>query len=100
MRCLIAHKWIMGETFDVKSFAPWRQCKRCGMVQRGTYDKARKDILWETMRERVYSKARQGGIVRRPSSSLDQLGHTLGLRRTRKGDRATVTKRPARQKIG
>ena len=99
MRCLIAHRWILGETFDVKSFSPWRKCKRCGLIQRGTYDKARKDIIWETMRERVYSKARHGKIVRRPSSTLDQLGHTLRLRRTRKSDRVVFTKRPAKHRI-
>jgi hypothetical protein len=88
----------MGESFDVKSFSPWRKCKRCGIVQRGTYDKKRKDITWETMRERDYSPSRHGRIVRQPSSGLDQLAHTLRLRRSRLGDRTAQVKRPARSK--
>ena len=88
----------MGEAFDVKSFSPWRKCKRCGIVQRGAYDKERKDITWETMRERVYRKSQHGQIVRQPSSGLDQLAHTLGLRRSRRSDRPAPTKRAARTK--
>jgi len=98
MRCVLTHKWIMGERFDVKSFAPWRKCKRCGIVQRGIYDKKRKDITWETMRERVFSTSKHAQIVRQPSSGLDQLAHTLRLRRSRKSDRAMPAKRPARSK--
>jgi hypothetical protein len=98
MRCVLTHKWIMGERFDVKSFAPWRKCKRCGIVQRGIYDKKRKDITWETMRERVFSTSKHAQIVRQPSSGFDQLAHTLRLRRSRKGDRAIAAKRPARSK--
>lgn len=88
----------MGETFDVRSFAPWRKCEHCGRIQRGTYDKVRKEIAWETIRERVYSKSKHARIVRRPSSGLDELAHTLRLRRTRKGDRKIATKRPAQHK--
>jgi hypothetical protein len=68
------------------------------MVQRGAYDKERKDITWETMRERVYRKSQHGQIVRQPSSGLDQLAHTLGLRRSRRSDRPAPTKRAARTK--
>jgi len=98
MRCLLTHKWVMGEAFDVKCFSPWRKCKRCGMVQRGTYDKDRKDITWETMRERAYKKVKHGQIVRKPSSEFDQLAHKLGLRRTRMTDVTKATKRSARNK--
>lgn len=98
MRCLFKHKWVMGETFDVRSFAPWRKCEHCGRIQRGTYDKVRKEIAWETIRERVYSKSKHARIVRRPSSGLDELAHSLRLRRTRKGDRKIATKRPAQHK--
>ena len=98
MRCLLTHKWILGAPIDVKSFAPWRKCTRCGMVQRGIYDKKRKDITWETMREGVFSGSRHGEIVRQPSSGLDQLAHTLRLRRSRNGDRVIEAKRPARSK--
>jgi len=98
MRCLVAHKWVMGEAFDVKSFSPWRKCKRCGTIQRGTYDKVRKDIAWETIRERVYSKSKHGRIIRQPSSGLDRLAHTMRLRRTRNSDRKASIKRPARHK--
>ncbi len=95
MRCLLKHKWVMGETFDVKSFAPWRKCKRCGTIQRGIYDKDRKNITWETMRERVYNKEKHGRIVRQPSSQSDQLAHSLGLRRSRISDKPRPRRRPA-----
>lgn len=98
MHCLFTHTWVFGEPIDVKSFSPWRKCKRCGRIQRGTYDKARKDIAWETIRERIYSKSKHARIVRQPSSGLDQLAHTLRLRRTRKSDRKVSIKRPARHK--
>ena len=98
MRCLLKHKWVMGETFDVKSFTPWRKCKRCGTIQLGTYDKVRKDIAWETIRERVYNKSKHARIIRQSSSGLDQLAHTLRLRRTRKSDRKVSIRRPARHK--
>lgn len=98
MPCLLAHKWVMGEVFDVKRFSPWRKCERCGIVQRGTYDNDRKDITWETMRERAYQKSKHGQIVRHPTSELDRLAHFLGLRRTRMTDKTISTKRSVQKK--
>jgi len=98
MRCLIKHNWVLGEAFDVQSFSPWRKCERCGMVQRGTYDKERKDIIWETMREHAYKRSHHDKIVRQPLSSFAQVAHTLGLSRTRKGDKVKSRKSSPRNK--
>ena len=88
MRCLLSHKWITSwEKTFARSFAPYRRCPRCGIMQRGIYDSLTRDLSWQTMRERTYIAAQQVRIVRRPSSSLDQLAHTLGLRRSRASDR-------------
>jgi hypothetical protein len=78
VRCLLTHKWDR-KIFDRSAFY-YRTCKRCGKMQRGIYD------TWETMRERTYIKSQQIRIVRHPSSQLDHLAHTLGLRRSRASD--------------
>lgn len=57
-------------------------------MQRGVYESLTRDLSWETMRERTYLAAQQVRIVRQPLSGLDQLAHTLGLRRNRTSDRA------------
>jgi hypothetical protein len=89
MRCLLKHKWVMGETFDVRSFSPWRRCKRCGAMQCGIYDELRESIAWQTMRERAYDRSMHAQIVRQPMSGFDELAHSLGLRRSRKSDEST-----------
>jgi len=86
VRCLIAHKWVMGKT-AFRYLHAYRTCERCGIMQRSIYDAFWRDTAWETMRERTYIKSYQLRIVRRPSSWLDRLSHTIGLRRTRRGDR-------------
>ena len=89
MRCLLSHRWVTSwEKTFVRSFVPYRRCQRCGIMQRGVYDTLTRDISWQTMRERTYIAAQQIRIVRKPSSGLDQLAHTLGLRRSRVSDRA------------
>jgi len=98
MRCLLKHKWVLGEAFDVQSFSPWRKCERCGMIQRGTYDDERKDITWETMRERVYRKGQHDKIVRKPLSGPAQVAHALGLYRTRTSDKVKSRKSSLRNK--
>jgi len=85
MRCLFKHKWIVGGVFDVRFFSPWKICTRCGRMQRGTSEFSTY-IAWETMRERNYITSEQIQIIRQPSSRLDQLAHSLGLRRSRMGD--------------
>jgi hypothetical protein len=86
-------------------------------MQRGIYDPFWRDINWETMRERAYTTsaqiqvARQPSVpwetmaerayvtwegikvVRKPSSWLDELTHSLGLRRSRMSDRRGSGKR-------
>jgi hypothetical protein len=47
------------------------------------------------MRERAYVKPEQAQIVRRPSSRLDQIAHTVGLRRSRANDGGKSAKRSA-----
>lgn len=90
MRCLLKHNWVLGEAFDVQYFSPWRKCGRCGLVQRGTYDKERRDVIWEPMRERAYRRSHHDKIVRQPLSAFAQVAHTLGLYRTRKSDTLTT----------
>jgi hypothetical protein len=63
-------------------------------MQRGVYDTLTRDISWQTMRERTYIAAQQIRIVRKPSSSLDQLAHALGLRRSRVSDRTSSVNAP------
>jgi len=118
MRCLFAHKWIR-KVPNVRSALPVRTCERCGTMQRGIYDPFWRDIAWETMRERAYTKSVQIQIARlpaspwetivaranvtwervrffrKPSSWLDQLTHSLRLRRNRMTDRARSGKRSA-----
>lgn len=87
MRCLLSHKWVTSwEKSFVRSFVPYRRCRRCGIMQRGIYDSLTRDLSWQTVRERTYIAAQQIRIVRRSSSRLDQLAHTLGLRRSRMSD--------------
>jgi len=74
---LAARRTARLEEFSVKFFSPWRKCKRCGTMKRGTYDEYRESIAWETMRERAYIRSEHGQIVRQPSSDFDQLAHTL-----------------------
>lgn len=118
MRCLFAHKWIR-KVPNVRSALPVRTCERCGTMQRGIYDPFWRDIAWETMRERAYTKSVQIQIARlpaspwetivaranvtwervrffrKPSSWLDQLTHSLRLRRNRMTDRVRSGKRSA-----
>ena len=88
MGCLFAHKWVTTwqKTF-VRSLVPYRRCIRCGVTQWGIHDTLTREVSWEAMRERTYFDFQQARIVRKPSSGLDQLAHTLRLRRTRAGDR-------------
>jgi len=85
MRCLFPHKWARS-VINVQSAIAYRTCVRCGTMQRGIFDRFWDDISWETIRERSYVKSQQAKIVRRPSSRLDQLAHSLGLRRSRTSD--------------
>jgi hypothetical protein len=64
-------------------------------MQRGVYDPFWRGISWETMRERAYVKSEQAQIVRRPSSRLDRIAHSVGLRRSRANDGRRSTKRSA-----
>ena len=56
-------------------------------MQRSVYDAVYQDVAWETVREREFIRSQQIQIVRKPVSRLDQLAHTLGLRRSRMSDR-------------
>ena len=95
MRCIFTHEWITSwaRAFS-RSFVPYRKCARCGIMQRGICDSLTREVSWETVRERTYVWAQQNRIVRRPSSGLDKLAHSLGLRRTRMSDRAVTTEAP------
>jgi len=100
MRCLLIHKWGNPKAVTATSCVPYvrtvlhyRTCRRCGTMQRGIYDRFWNYMVWETMRERTYIKSQQLKIVREPSPRLDRLAHTLGLRRSRMGDRMRAERR-------
>jgi len=100
MHCLFAHKWHMGKLLRFTSRVPrarpalyFRTCDRCGTVQRGIYDILLGGISWETLRKRDFSKLEQIRIVRQRSSRLDQLAHSLNLRRCRISDGIELEKR-------
>lgn len=100
MRCLFTHKWAIGTEINdgshgpaVRSVLPYRTCERCGTMQRGIFTSLWKDLSWETMRERTYNKLQQRRIVRQPSSRFNRLAHSLGLRRSRMGDRTAPRER-------
>lgn len=57
-------------------------------MQRGIFDSLTRDVTWETMRERSYVVSQQARIIRKPSSGIDQLAHTLRLRKSRASDQA------------
>ena len=82
MRCVFTHQWAI----NIKSRYAYRSCKRCGLTQRGLYDGLYQDIVWEAIRERTFVRSQQAHIVRRPLSRLDQIAHSLRLRRTRATD--------------
>lgn len=102
MRCLLTHKWgnVKAVTNTscvgyVRAVPYYRTCIRCGVMQRGIYDRFWNYTAWETMRERTYIDSQQTRIVRESSPRLDQMAHTLGLRRSRMSDRAGSEKRSA-----
>jgi len=89
MRCIFTHQWTIylktGLAHGTR--LAYRNCKRCGLMQRGVYDGLYQDIVWENVRERTFVKSQQMRIVRRTSSRFQQITHSLGLRRTRASDR-------------
>lgn len=89
MRCLFPHKWTRS-IINVQCATAYRKCVRCGTMQRGTFERFWDEISWETIRERSYAESRKEWIVRRPSSTIDQLAHSLRLRRSRMNDRAGI----------
>jgi hypothetical protein len=93
-RCLIVHKWAIhtesrrdAHGFDVKSVIPYRTCERCGQMQRGIFDSFWRDIVWEPLRKGTDISPGRNRFFRQPTSPLDQLAHSWGLRRSRSGDR-------------
>jgi len=100
MRCLFAHKWALGTETNapshgpyVRTVLPYRICERCGTMQRGIFTALWGGLSWETMRERTYNKLQQRRIVRQPSSRFNRLAHSLGIRRSRMGDRTASRER-------
>ena len=93
-RCLFAHKWAIHTEsrrdihgFYVKSVIPYRTCERCSLTQRGIFDTFWRDIVWEPLRNGTDISPGRDRFFRRPSSPLEQLAHSWGLRRSRSGDR-------------
>jgi len=94
MRCLFRHKWVRKES-NITSVLAYRTCERCGMVQRG-FDIFVGDIYWETIRERDDMDWERIEFVRQPSSPLNKLTHSLGLRRSRMSDKRDHEDTPRR----
>jgi len=46
MRCPYAHKWVILWEKSGGSLFANRRCKRCGTMQRGTYDPLSRFITW------------------------------------------------------
>lgn len=93
-RCLFIHKWAIHTEsrrdvhgFCVRSVIPYRTCERCGQMQRGIFDTFWRDIVWEPLRKGTDISPDRDRFFRKPSSPLDQLAHSWGLRRSRSGDR-------------
>jgi hypothetical protein len=93
-RCLFLHKWAIHTEsrrdvhgFYVKSVVPYRTCERCGQMQRGIFDGVWRDIVWEPLRKGTDISPGRERFFRKPSSPIDQLAHSWGLRRSRSGDR-------------
>lgn len=92
--CLFMHKWVIKTESSARrdggytnTVIPYRECERCRMLQRGIFDGFWKDIVWETLREGTDVTSKRERFFRKPSGPLDQLAHSLGLRRSRVGDR-------------
>ena len=91
--CLFVHKWAIHTEsrrdthgFYVRSVIPYRTCERCGQIQRGIFDTFWRDILWEPLRKGTDISPGRDRFFRQPTSPLDQLAHSWGLRRSRAGD--------------
>jgi len=100
-RCLFAHKWAIHtesrrdvHRFHMNSVIPYRTCERCGQLQRGIFDTFWRDIVWEPLRKGTDISPGRERFFRRPSSALDQLTHSWGLRRSRSGDRKVSESAP------
>lgn len=92
--CLFAHKWVIQtrtkrrvDGFYVTSMIPYRTCERCGKMERGIHDKFWRDIVWEPLRQDTDIMTGEARFFRQPSSPIDQLAHSFGLRRSRASDR-------------
>ena len=90
MRCLLGHKWVTEPRYlnmlSARDVA-YRKCKRCGKTQFGILDDPPVRIRWSTMRKGTISDAREARMLRRASSRLDQIAHTLRLTCTMETDR-------------
>ena len=90
MSCFVVHKWVTHPRYLDMVFGSdvaYRKCTRCGKTQLGVLDRQGLRITWSTMREGRFRDAREVQALRRPSSRLSQIAHSLGLRRTRVTDR-------------
>jgi len=90
MRCLVLHKWITKPRYlnlVSEAHPAYRKCNRCGKTQFGILDGQSLRITWITMRKGDISDAQDVWTLRRSSSRLNQIAHSLKLRRTRANDR-------------
>ena len=85
MSCFFRHRW----RYDLRFHHIYRQCEICALVERHAWNRDSVFTAWEQIRERVYVETAQKQIVRKRSSRLVRLAHSLGLIRTRASDRAT-----------
>ena len=84
IRCLFSHKWISKES-RIGAVVAYRACERCKTMQRAR-EFLDGNVSWETIRGRDSVDHKPIAFVRQRSNRLDQLAHSLGLRRSRMSD--------------
>lgn len=92
MFCL-KHRWI----YDLRLYHVHRKCSICGEVQRHAWNKESIYTDWEPIRESTYVESEQKQIVRKLSTGVVRLAHSLRLLRSRATDRRNFRVRSARQ---
>ena len=93
MICLFNHQW----TYDLRLYHVHRKCSVCGRVQRHWWNKEAIYTNWETIREDTYVESEQRQIVRKSSTGVVRLAHSLRLLRSRASDRRNFGTRSPRR---
>ena len=92
MICLFNHQWV----YDLRLYHVHRKCGVCGVIQRHAWNRESVYTDWETIREDAYVESEQQQIVRKPSTPVVRVAHSLRLLRRRASDRRKLWARLAR----